>query len=76
MRVPALMLNGRYDFIEPYETAQRPLFILLGSGAEHKRHVVLDNGHALASDTVAAEMLPWLDRYLGSVAPARISGPR
>jgi eukaryotic-like serine/threonine-protein kinase len=76
VRVPALMLNGRYDFIEPYEMAQRPLFVLLGSGTEHKRHVAFESGHALTSDTVAAEMLTWLDQYLGPVAHARTSGPK
>ena len=71
VRVPVLMLNGRYDFGLPYETEQRPLFALLGSAAEHKRHVVLESGHALPSGSVAAEMLPWLDRYLGAVVRAR-----
>jgi eukaryotic-like serine/threonine-protein kinase len=71
VRIPALMLNGRYDFVGPYETAQRPLFVLLGSGAGQKRHVVFETGHALPSDSVAAEMLPWLDQYLGSVVRER-----
>ena len=30
---PVLMLNGRYDFMEPLETSQRPLFRLLGTPA-------------------------------------------
>ena len=67
MRIPTLMLNGRYDFGMPFETAQRPLFALLGSPAEHKRHRVLEAGHALPIDDVAREILPWLDRYLGPV---------
>jgi len=75
VRVPALMLNGRYDFAEPYKTAQLPLFQLLGSRAGQKSHVVFETGHALPSDTVAAELRSWLDRYLGTVAPTRSAGP-
>jgi dienelactone hydrolase len=67
LRIPTLMLNGRYDFEEPLKTAQRPLFDLLGSPAEHKRHTVFEKGHALPVEDVAREILPWLDRYLGQV---------
>ena len=67
IRVPTLMLNGRYDFGAPVETAQRPLFALLGPPLEHKRHAILESGHALPIDDVAREILPWLDRYLGPV---------
>jgi dienelactone hydrolase len=67
VRIPTLMLNGRYDFESPYETAQRPLFDLLGTPAEHKRHRVFETGHALPMEDVAREILPWLDRYLGPV---------
>ena len=65
--VPTLMLNGRYDFENPYEGAQRPLFELLGSAPGHKKHVSIESGHALPSDAVARELLAWLDRYLGPV---------
>lgn len=66
--VPTLMVNGRYDFWMPFETAQRPLFELLGVPPEHKRHVVLETGHAVPTDDLARIILPWLDRILG---PAR-----
>ena len=58
IRIPTLMLNGRYDFEPPFETAQRPLFELLGAPAEHKRHKVFDTGHALPMDDVAGEISP------------------
>jgi dienelactone hydrolase len=67
VRIPTLMLSGRYDFGVPYETAQRPLFALLGSSPGNKRHVVFEAGHALASRDVSGEILAWLDRYLGKV---------
>ena len=72
------MLNGRYDFETPFETAQRPLFDLLGTPAEHKRHAVFETGHALVIEDVAREILPWLDRYLGPVvqsSPASTRAP-
>jgi len=67
LRVPVLLLNGRYDFSTPVETAQRPLFDLLGTPAADKRHVIFETGHALPLSDVGREMLPWLDRYLGRV---------
>ena len=44
-----LMLNGRYDFVEPVETAQRPMVDLLGTPPADKRHVTFDTGHAVVS---------------------------
>jgi eukaryotic-like serine/threonine-protein kinase len=67
VRIPTLMLNGRYDFESPFETAQRPLFNLLGSPAESKKHIVFEKGHALPVEDAARAILPWLDRYLGAV---------
>jgi len=69
--VPTLMINGRDDFITPLETSQKPLFELLGAPAEHKKHVVLEGGH-LPPDrrAIIREVLDWLDRYLGPVAPS------
>jgi pimeloyl-ACP methyl ester carboxylesterase len=67
VRVPTLLLNGRYDFEVPFETAQRPLFDLLGAPADRKRHRVFATGHALPVDDVKDEILSWLDRYLGPV---------
>jgi pimeloyl-ACP methyl ester carboxylesterase len=65
--MPTLMLNGRYDYDNPFTTSQHPLFELLGAPAAHKRHVVLDSGHALPFDPAGREVLAWFDRYLGPV---------
>ncbi len=67
VRIPALMLNGRYDFAAPLDTQQR-LFSLLGSRPDQKRHVAFDTGHALPVEAVAGEIASWLDRFLGPVA--------
>ena len=65
--IPTLMLNGRYDSEVPLETAQRPLFDLLGTPAERKRHQTFETAHTLRIEDMAGEILPWLDRYLGPV---------
>lgn len=76
VRIPTLILNGRYHFDAPLETVQRPLFDLLGTPAAHKRHAVFEAGHAVPIDDAAREVLPWLDRYLGPVVPATPASTR
>ena len=67
VRIPVLMLNGRYDSFFPHETAQVPMFKLLGTPEEHKRHLVYDTGHSVPRNQLIKESLEWLDRYLGPV---------
>jgi len=68
IKVPVLLLGGRNDFYYPPETSQAPLFKLLGTPAEHKRHVVFEGaGHVPPRIEVIRETLAWLDRYLGPV---------
>jgi dienelactone hydrolase len=68
---PVLMLNGRHDPIFPYETAQLPLYRLLGSPPEQKRHVTFPSGHSVFGwrDELHREALDWLDRYFGAPLP-------
>jgi predicted esterase len=68
VRTPTLMINGRDDFLMPYELSEKPLFELLGPPPNHKRHARLDGGH-IPTDRLAIirEVLDWLDRHLGSV---------
>jgi dienelactone hydrolase len=68
VKIPVLMLNGRHDYVLPYETSQKPLFNLLATPAADKRHVVYDAGHdPLPRNQFVREILAWLDRYLGPV---------
>jgi cephalosporin-C deacetylase-like acetyl esterase len=67
VRVPVLMLNGRYDFFCPVETAQLPMYGLLGTPKEHKRRVVYETGHNIPRNELIKESLDWLDRYFGPV---------
>jgi hypothetical protein len=68
--MPVLMLGGNHDYIFPPETAQKPMFDRLGTPADRKRLVIFDAGHGNfpRSETIR-EVLGWLDRYLGPVAP-------
>jgi eukaryotic-like serine/threonine-protein kinase len=61
--VPTLMLNGRYDFFFPMETAQKPMLRLLGTPEGEKRYVVEDGSHYLPRTRLIQETLGWLDRY-------------
>jgi eukaryotic-like serine/threonine-protein kinase len=68
IKQPVLMLNGRYDMFFPVETAQKPMFRLLGSPADQKQMRVYESGHLVPQTEFIKESLAWLDRYLG---PAR-----
>ena len=61
---PVLMLNGQYDIVFPYETGQRPMFEMLGTPVEHKKHVVTEEAHLVARDVLIRETLDWFDMYL------------
>jgi predicted esterase/predicted Ser/Thr protein kinase len=65
VRIPVLMLNGRYDSFFPYQTAQLPMFKLLGTPEEHKRQFLYDTGHNIPRTQLIKESLEWLDKYLG-----------
>ena len=64
---PVLMLNGKYDFFFPSETAQRPFFNFLGTPAADKRWILYEGGHDVPRTDLIRESLAWLDKYLGPV---------
>ena len=67
VRMPVLLLNGRYDHFFPVESSQLPLFRLLGTPEKDKRHVIYETGHAVPRKDFIRESLEWLDKYLGPV---------
>ena len=67
IKIPVLMINGRYDLFRPIEGCQLPFFRLLGTPSSDKRHVLLESGHGLPFTPWFKETLDWLDRYLGRV---------
>jgi len=62
---PVLMVNGEYDIVVPLETAQKPLYNLLGTDPQHKKMVVVPSAHLVPEDVLIREALDWFDRYLG-----------
>lgn len=69
VKMPVLMVNGRYDFTFALERAQEPMFRMLGTPAADKRHIVLDTPHDVSQDRsdLSRAVLGWLDKYLGKV---------
>ena len=67
VKLPVLMINGRYDFIFPVEASQNPKFRLLGTPQADKRHLLFDSGHVPPRNDMIRETLDWLDHYLGPV---------
>ncbi len=67
VKVPTLMLNGRFDHFFPEESSQRPFLQLLGTPRADKRLVVYETGHAVPRTEFIRETIDWLDRYLGPV---------
>ena len=67
IKIPVLMINGRYDFLIPVETCQQPFFHLLGTLPADKRHILLESGHGIPFTPFFKETLDWLDHYLGRV---------
>ena len=69
IKIPILMINGRYDYIFPHETSQVPMFELLGTPPDNKRYVILETAHSVGGhrNTMIRETLDWLDRHLGPV---------
>lgn len=71
VKIPVLMINGQADSVFPYETAQKPLFDLLGTSPAHKRHIHLPGGHCIARvqrKAYETQIEAWLDQYLGPVS--------
>ena len=68
-RVPTLMVNGKQDFIFPYETNQNFLFNALGTPAADKKLIAYEGGHSnpVTRPDLLGEIISWFDHYLGPV---------
>jgi dienelactone hydrolase len=68
-RVPTLMVNGKQDFLLPYETNQKVLFDALGTPARDKKLIAYEGGHRnpVTRPDLLGEILAWFDRYVGTV---------
>jgi len=71
VKIPTLMLNGRYDAAFPYESTVVPMFQLLGAPPGLKRQIVYETGHFVPRDQLIKETVDWYDRHLGPVTSSR-----
>lgn len=71
VRIPTLMLNGRYDFFFPVDTSQVPMFEAFGTPKDQKRHLLYDGGHGIPRVELIKETLNWLDRFQPVTAAKR-----
>jgi dienelactone hydrolase len=71
VRVPVLMINGHDDVLFPYETAQVPLFNLLGSPANKKKHKSYPGSHSIfgSYDELVRDTDDWLNEQFGPITP-------
>jgi serine/threonine protein kinase/formylglycine-generating enzyme required for sulfatase activity/cephalosporin-C deacetylase-like acetyl esterase len=67
VKVPTLMLNGKYDMVFPYETTVKPMYDYMGTPEEHKVLKLYDTDHYIPRSELIRESLAWLDKYLGPV---------
>jgi dienelactone hydrolase len=67
VKVPVVMINGRYDHVYPVELSQKPFFERLGTPAADKTYLQLAGGHSSPRNELIQAVLRGLDRYLGPV---------
>jgi len=67
VKIPVLMMNGKFDLIFPLETNVQPMFELLGTAEEDKALKIYDTPHIIPKNELIKESLNWLDRYFGPV---------
>ena len=65
IKIPTLMLNGKYDFTFPLENSVRPFYDLLGT--TKKELILYDTDHFVPKKEMIKEVLAWCDKYLGPV---------
>ncbi len=67
VKIPTLMLNGKYDMILPYDKAIKPTYDLLGTPKKDKKLIIYETDHIPPKKEFIKETLAWLDKYLGPV---------
>jgi dienelactone hydrolase len=67
VKVPVVMINGRYDHVFPVELSQKPFFERLGTPPGDKTYLLLAGGHSSPRNELIQAVLGALDRYLGPV---------
>jgi len=65
VKMPTLMLNGKYDAIFPLEENVKIFFNLLGTPEADKKLSVIAAGHNFYKKDRIKEILNWCDKYFG-----------
>jgi len=47
LKVPPVVLNGWYDFVEPLETCQEPMSHAFGTPEQDKKRILYEGGQKL-----------------------------
>jgi dienelactone hydrolase len=67
VKIPTLMLNGKYDAIFPLDNNVSHFFRLLGTPETDKRLCILEASHNFPKRYMIREILNWCDKYFGPV---------
>lgn len=67
VRIPTLMLNGKYDSVFPVDLFILPMFESLSTPKKDKKLILFDTDHIPPHDGMVTETLGWFDKYLGKV---------
>jgi len=60
IKIPVLMMNGKFDQFFPLKTSQIPMFKLLGTKAKDKKHYLFETGHYVPREKLIIEHLDWI----------------
>ena len=63
IKVPILMLNGKYDYFFPSETSQKPMFELIGTNKNDKYWYLYESSHTVPLDEFTKKVKIFLDKY-------------
>jgi hypothetical protein len=75
IKIPVIMINGKYDWRYPVELNQEPMFRLFGTPDEDKYHKKYESGHNLVDKREwVSDALSFLDKYFGP--PKRLAEDR
>ena len=67
VKIPVLMLNGRYDYNLNLEKSIESMYNLLGTPETDKDLKLYNTDHNVPKNELIKETLNWLDKYLGPV---------
>jgi formylglycine-generating enzyme required for sulfatase activity/dienelactone hydrolase len=68
IKIPILMLNGRFDLVFPLETSAKPFLELLGTPEKDKSLKLYETSHSVwLKNEVIRDELDFLDKYLGPI---------